>query len=205
MLFRSKIVGNKQYGGVRQYIPLKLNAAGVMPIIFAQAIMFIPAAITRFEQTNTGFLSSFTNQYSFAYNLTFAILIILFTYFYTAIMVNPNQLAEEMKRNGGFIPGEKPGKRTAEFIDSVMSKITLPGSVFLAVVAILPSIAFSLGIQNEFSNFFGGTSLLILVGVVLDTLQQVETFLLNRNYDGFMKSGKIKGRTSGAMIQQNQM
>ena len=120
-------------------------------------------------------------------------------------MVNPNQLAEEMKRNGGFIPGEKPGKRTAEFIDSVMSKITLPGSVFLAVVAILPSIAYSLGIQNEFSNFFGGTSLLILVGVVLDTLQQVETFLLNRNYDGFMKSGKIKGRTSGAMIQQNQM
>jgi preprotein translocase subunit SecY len=203
--FAKKIVGNKQYGGVRQYIPLKLNAAGVMPIIFAQAIMFIPAALTRFEQTNTGFLSSFTNQYSFAYNLTFAILIILFTYFYTAIMVNPNQLAEEMKRNGGFIPGEKPGKRTAEFIDSVMSKITLPGSVFLAIVAILPSIAFSMGIQNEFSNFFGGTSLLILVGVVLDTLQQVETFLLNRNYDGFMKSGKIKGRTSGAMIQQNQM
>lgn len=203
--FAKRIVGNKQYGGVRQYIPLKLNAAGVMPIIFAQAIMFIPAAITKFEETNTGFWSSFTNQYSFAYNLTFAILIILFTYFYTAIMVNPNQLAEEMKRNGGFIPGEKPGKKTAEFIDGVMSKITLPGSIFLAIVAILPSVAFSLGIQNEFSNFFGGTSLLILVGVVLDTLQQVETFLLNRNYDGFMKSGKIKGRTSGAMIQQTQM
>ncbi|MFN5181798.1 MAG: preprotein translocase subunit SecY [Bacteroidota bacterium] len=199
--FAKKIVGNKQYGGVRQYIPLKVNAAGVMPIIFAQAIMFIPAAVTKFEQSNTGFLSSFTNQYSFAYNLTFAILIILFTYFYTAIMVNPNQLAEEMKRNGGYIPGVKPGKKTAEFIDNVMSRITLPGSIFLAVVAILPAVANMLGIQNEFANFFGGTSLLILVGVVLDTLQQIETFLVNRKYDGFLKSGRIKGRTNAAMMQ----
>ena len=199
--FAKKIVGNKQYGGVRQYIPLKVNAAGVMPIIFAQAIMFIPAAFTRYQQSNTSFWSAFVDQYSFAYNLTFAILIIAFTYFYTAIMVNPNQLAEEMKRNGGYIPGVKPGKKTAEFIDSVMSKITLPGSIFLAIVAILPAIANTLGIQNEFANFFGGTSLLILVGVVLDTLQQIETFLLNRHYDGLMKSGRIKGRTNAAMMQ----
>jgi preprotein translocase subunit SecY len=199
--FAKKIVGNKQYGGVRQYIPLKVNAAGVMPIIFAQAIMFIPAAFTKFEGGNSGFWSAFTNQFGFAYNLTFAILIIAFTYFYTAIMVNPNQLAEDMKRNGGFIPGVKPGKKTAEFIDSVMSKITLPGSVFLAVVAVLPAVANLLGIQNEFANFFGGTSLLILVGVVLDTLQQIETFLLNRHYDGLMKSGRIKGRASSAAMQ----
>lgn len=199
--FAKKIVGNKQYGGVRQYIPLKVNAAGVMPIIFAQAIMFIPAAFTKFESTNTGFLSGFTNQYGFVYNLTFGILIILFTYFYTAIMVNPTQLADDMKRNGGFIPGVKPGKKTAEFIDGVMSKITLPGSIFLAGVAILPAIANTLGIQNEFANFFGGTSLLILVGVVLDTLQQIETFLLNRHYDGLMKTGRIKGRASSSSMQ----
>jgi len=201
--FAKKIVGNKQYGGVRQYIPLKVNAAGVMPIIFAQAIMFIPAAITKFEANSSSIWASFTNQFSFTYNLTFAILIILFTYFYTAIMVNPNQLAEDMKRNNGFIPGVKPGKKTAEFIDSVMSKITLPGSIFLAIVAILPAIANLLGIQNEFANFFGGTSLLILVGVVLDTLQQIETYLLNRHYDGLMKSGRIKGRTSSSMQVQS--
>lgn len=197
--FAKKIVGNKQYGGVRQYIPLKVNAAGVMPIIFAQAIMFIPAAITGFSGSSAGV---FTERYGFWYNFTFAVLIILFTYFYTAIMVNPNQLADDMKRNGGFIPGVKPGKKTAEFIDQVMSRITLPGSIFLATVAILPSIAIKLGINNSFADFYGGTSLLILVGVVLDTLQQIETYLLNRHYDGLMKSGRIKGRGANAMMVQ---
>ena len=197
--FAKKIVGNKQYGGVRQYIPLKVNAAGVMPIIFAQAIMFIPAAITGFSGNSAGV---FTERYGFWYNLVFAVLIILFTYFYTAIMVNPNQLADDMKRNGGFIPGVKPGKKTAEFIDQVMSRITLPGSIFLAVVAILPAIAIQLGINSSFADFYGGTSLLILVGVVLDTLQQIETYLLNRHYDGLMKSGRIKGRGANAMMVQ---
>lgn len=197
--FAKKIVGNKQYGGVRQYIPLKVNAAGVMPIIFAQAIMFIPAAITGFAGDAGGV---FTERYGFWYNLVFAVLIILFTYFYTAIMVNPNQLADDMKRNGGFIPGVKPGKKTAEFIDQVMSRITLPGSIFLAAVAILPAIAMQLGINSAFADFYGGTSLLILVGVVLDTLQQIETYLLNRHYDGLMKSGRIKGRGANAMMVQ---
>ncbi|MBL7896539.1 MAG: preprotein translocase subunit SecY [Bacteroidia bacterium] len=197
--FAKKIVGNKQYGGVRQYIPLKVNAAGVMPIIFAQAIMFIPAAITGFAGNAGGV---FTERYGFWYNLVFAVLIILFTYFYTAIMVNPNQLADDMKKNGGFIPGVKPGKKTAEFIDQVMSRITLPGSIFLAAVAILPAIAMQLGINSAFADFYGGTSLLILVGVVLDTLQQIETYLLNRHYDGLMKSGRIKGRGANAMMVQ---
>jgi preprotein translocase subunit SecY len=200
--FAKKIVGNKQYGGVRQYIPLKVNAAGVMPIIFAQAIMFIPAAVaTMGDQTKGGFLMAFTNHFGLWYNITFAVLIILFTYFYTAIMVNPNQLADDMKRNGGFVPGVKPGKKTAEFLDSVMSKITLPGSIFLAIVAIMPAIARVLGVTNEFANFYGGTSLLILVGVVLDTLQQIESYLLNRQYEGLMKSGRIKGRTSSMQLQ----
>lgn len=197
--FAKKIVGNKQYGGVRQYIPLKVNAAGVMPIIFAQAIMFIPAAITGFAGNSAGV---FTERYGFWYNFVFAVLIILFTYFYTAIMVNPNQLADDMKRNGGFIPGVKPGKKTAEFIDQVMSRITLPGSIFLAIVAVLPAVAIQLGINSAFADFYGGTSLLILVGVVLDTLQQIETYLLNRHYDGLMKSGRIKGRGQGAMMVQ---
>jgi preprotein translocase subunit SecY len=200
--FAKKIIGNKQYGGVRQYIPLKVNAAGVMPIIFAQAIMFIPAAISGFSGSSGGV---FTERYGFWYNLIFAIMIILFTYFYTAIMVNPNQLADDMKRNGGFIPGVKPGKKTAEFIDQVMSRITLPGSIFLAAVAIMPSFAQKLGINSSFADFYGGTSLLILVGVVLDTLQQIETYLLNRHYDGLMKSGRIKGRGANAMmVQQGQ-
>ncbi len=199
--FAKKIVGNKQYGGVRQYIPLKVNAAGVMPIIFAQAIMFIPAAIISSTQTKSGFWMSFTNHFGFAYNLVFAILIILFTYFYTAIMVNPNQLADDMKRNGGFVPGVKPGKATAEFLDSVLSRITLPGSIFLAIVAIMPAIANLMKINSEFANFYGGTSLLILVGVVLDTLQQVESYLLNKRYDGLMSSGRIKGRTSSMQMQ----
>ena len=197
--FAKKIVGNKQYGGVRQYIPLKVNAAGVMPIIFAQAIMFIPAAIAGFSSSTGGV---FSERYGFWYNLIFAVLIILFTYFYTAIMVNPNQLADDMKRNGGFIPGVKPGKKTAEFIDQVMSRITLPGSIFLAGVAVMPAFAQRLGINSAFADFYGGTSLLILVGVVLDTLQQIETYLLNRHYDGLMKTGRIKGRGANAMMVQ---
>src|SRR3954468_7897488 len=197
--FAKKIVGNKQYGGVRQYIPLKVNAAGVMPIIFAQAIMFIPAAISGFSGNSGGV---FSERYGFWYNFIFAVLIILFTYFYTAIMVNPNQLADDMKRNGGFIPGVKPGKKTAEFIDQVMSRITLPGSIFLAGVAVMPAFAQRLGINSAFADFYGGTSLLILVGVVLDTLQQIETYLLNRHYDGLMKSGRIKGRGANAMMVQ---
>jgi len=197
--FAKKIVGNRQYGGVRQYIPLKVNAAGVMPIIFAQAIMFIPATIAQFFPESTasqGILSAFGNITSPAYNIVYAILIIAFTYFYTAIAVNSNQMAEDMKRNGGFIPGVKPGRQTAEFIDDVLSKVTLPGSIFLAIVAILPAFAIMAGVSNQFANFYGGTSILIMVGVVLDTLQQIESHLLMRHYDGLMKSGRIKGRTS---------
>ncbi len=193
-----KIVGNKQYGGVRQYIPLKVNAAGVMPIIFAQAIMFVPATVAQFfpdSAASQGIAATFTNFVSFWYNFVFALLIIIFTYFYTAITVNPNQMAEDMKKNGGFIPGVKPGKKTAEFIDNVMSRITLPGSMFLAFVAIMPTFAILIGINSNFAQFYGGTSLLILVGVVLDTLQQIESHLLMRHYDGLMKTGRIKGRT----------
>lgn len=197
--YAKKIVGDKQIGGVRQYLPLKVNAAGVMPIIFAQAIMFIPAAVSGFSGGTGGV---FADRYGFWYNFIFATLIIAFTYFYTAIMINPNQLADDMKKNGGFVPGVKPGKTTAEFIDAVMSRITLPGAVFLAFVAILPSIAIKLGINSAFADFFGGTSLLILVGVVLDTLQQIETYLLNRHYDGLMKNGRIKGRSNNQMTMQ---
>lgn len=191
--YAKRIVGNKQYGGVRQYIPLKVNAAGVMPIIFAQALMFIPMLFARFDAT-AGVAAAF-NYTGFLYNFTFAILIILFTYFYTAITINPNQMAEDMKKNGGFIPGVKPGKKTVEYLDSIMSRITLPGSIFLAIVAILPAFATMFGVNNQFAQFFGGTSLLILVGVVLDTLQQIESHLLMRHYDGLMKSGRIKGRS----------
>ncbi len=202
--FAKKIVGNKQYGGVRQYIPLKVNAAGVMPIVFAQAIMFIPAYVAQFfpeSSTWQGFASSLTDFHSFWYNFIFATLIILFTYFYTAISVNPSQMADDMKKNGGFIPGVKPGRKTAEFIDDVMSKITLPGSFFLAFVAIMPTFAKLSGVNSNFAQFYGGTSLLILVGVVLDTLQQIESHLLMRHYDGLMKSGRIKGRaTAGAAV-----
>jgi preprotein translocase subunit SecY len=199
--FAKKIVGNKQVGGVRQYIPLKVNAAGVMPIIFAQAIMFIPLTVAGFSQSEAmaGFIGTFSNHYGFWYNVVFALMIIVFTYFYTAITVNPNQMAEDMKKNGGFVPGVKPGKKTAEFIDAVMSRITLPGSIFLALIAILPAFAIKLNIQQEFAHFYGGTSLLILVGVVLDTLQQIESHLLMRHYDGLMKAGRIKGRSSMSM------
>ena len=199
--FAKKVVGNKQYGGVRQYIPLKVNAAGVMPIIFAQAIMFIPATIAQFFPESTasqGILATFGNFTSFWYNFVFATLIILFTYFYTAIAVNANQMADDMKRNNGFIPGIKPGRSTSEFIDEVISRITLPGSIFLAIIAILPTFALLLNVNNNFAHFYGGTSLLILVGVVLDTLQQIESHLLMRHYDGLMKTGRIKGRSTQA-------
>jgi preprotein translocase subunit SecY len=199
--YAKRIVGNKQYGGVRQYIPLKVNAAGVMPIIFAQAIMFLPLTLAGFanSETLTGFARVFTDFNSFPYNATFFLLIIIFTYFYTAITVNPNQMAEDMKKNGGFIPGVKPGKRTAEFIDNVMSRITLPGSIFLGFVAIMPAFVRLVGVNTQFAQFYGGTSLLILVGVVLDTLQQIESHLLMRHYDGLTKSGRIKGRSSFSM------
>jgi len=203
--FAKKIVGNKQYGGVRQYIPLKVNAAGVMPIIFAQAIMFIPATIAQFfpdAAASQGILATFGNFTSFWYNFVFATLIILFTYFYTAIAVNPNQMADDMKKNNGFIPGIKPGRKTAEFIDEVMSRITLPGAIFLAFVAILPAFASLIGINQNFASFYGGTSLLIMVGVILDTLQQIESQLLMRKYDGLMKSGRIKGRSTMSAVPQ---
>jgi len=190
--YAKRIVGNKQYGGARQYIPLKVNAAGVMPIIFAQAIMFIPITFIGFSNVDhvSGFVRAFTDHTSFWYNFVFAIMIILFTYFYTAITINPTQMAEDMKRNNGFIPGIKPGKKTAEYIDDIMSRITLPGSFFLALVAIMPAFAGIFGVKAEFAQFFGGTSLLILVGVVLDTLQQIESHLLMRHYDGLLKSGR---------------
>jgi len=194
--YAKRIVGNKQYGGVRQYIPLKVNAAGVMPIIFAQALMFIPITVAQYASSDTlkGFGAAFANFQGVWYNLTFAILIILFTYFYTAITINPTQMAEDMKKNGGFIPGVKPGKKTVEFLDDIMSRITLPGSMFLALVAILPAFAMNFGISTQFAHFYGGTTLLIMVGVVLDTLQQIESHLLMRHYDGLMKTGRIKGR-----------
>ncbi len=195
--YAKRIVGNRQYGGARQYIPLKVNAAGVMPIIFAQAIMFIPMTLAGFQGGDSAFMRAFTDINSFWYNVTFFILIVAFTYFYTAITVRPTQMAEDMKRNNGFIPGVKPGKKTAEYLDAIMSRITLPGSIFLGIVAVLPALARFLGINQNFAQFFGGTSLLIMVGVVLDTLQQVESHLMMHHYDGLMKEGKIKGRTTG--------
>ena len=195
--YAKRVVGNRQYGGVRQYIPLKVNAAGVMPIIFAQAIMFLPVTIAGFRQTETltGIAAAFTNINGFWYNLVFFLMIIAFTYFYTAVTMNTNQMAEDIKKNGGFIPGVKPGKKTAEYLDTIMSRITLPGSIFLGLVAIMPAIVANLmNVTTGFSHFYGGTSLLILVGVVLDTLQQIESHLLMHHYDGLTKTGRIKGR-----------
>jgi preprotein translocase subunit SecY len=195
--YAKRIVGNRQMGGVRQYLPLKVNAAGVMPIIFAQALMFLPATATQVSWfQDSGFLNGLSNPYGWGYNALFFTLIVLFTYFYTAITINPNQIAEDLKRNGGFIPGVKPGKKTANFIGAVMSRITLPGSIFLGFVAIFPVFAIMIGVNDQFAQFYGGTSLLIMVGVVLDTLQQVEQYLIMRHYDGLMKTGKIKGRSS---------
>ncbi len=199
--YAKRIVGNKQYGGVRQYIPLKVNAAGVMPIIFAQAIMMVPITIAGVANSENlrGVAAALSNITGVWYNLMQFLLVVAFTYFYTAITVNPTQMAEDMKKNGGFIPGVKPGKRTVEFLDTVMSRITFPGSIFLGLVTILPAFAMLIGINQSFAYFYGGTSLLILVGVVLDTLQQIESHLLMRHYDGLMKSGRIKGRPGGGM------
>ncbi len=200
--YAKRIVGNKQYGGVRQYIPLKVNAAGVMPIIFAQAIMMVPITIVGVANSENlrGVAAALTNINGVWYNLTQFLLVVAFTYFYTAITVNPTQMAEDMKKNGGFIPGIKPGKRTVEYLDTIMSRITLPGSIFLGLVTILPAFAMLIGINQSFALFYGGTSLLILVGVVLDTLQQIESHLLMRHYDGLMKSGRIKGRAGGSSM-----
>ncbi len=200
--YAKQVVGNKVYGGQRQYIPLKVNASGVMPIIFAQSLMFLPAMVGGFWAENSdtaqSIVTTFSDFTSWQYNLTFAILIIVFTFFYTAITINPNQMADDMKRNGGFIPGVKPGKQTSEFIDTILSRITLPGSIFLAVIAILPAFAMIGGVEGNFAQFYGGTSLLIMVGVILDTLQQIESYLLMRHYEGMMSSGRIKGRTAAA-------
>ncbi|MCI6893201.1 MAG: preprotein translocase subunit SecY [Bacteroidales bacterium] len=198
--YAKRIVGNKQVGGVRQYIPLKVNAANVMPIIFAQAIMFIPITVAGFGSNgqNSAFVRAFSDMSGFWYNFVYFILIIAFTYFYTAVTVRPTDMADGLKRNNGFIPGVKPGTKTAEYLDSIMSRITFPGSIFLGIVAIMPAFARICGVSQNFAQFFGGTSLLIIVGVVLDTLAQVESHLSMHHYDGLMKSGKIKGRTTGA-------
>ena len=193
--YAKQSAGGATVSGARQYLPLKVNAANVMPIIFAQAIMFIPIAIFGYgSEDPSKFMMLMSDNTSWLYNLVFAILIIIFTYFYTAITINPVQMAEDMKRNNGFIPGIKPGKPTAEYIDTIMTRLTLPGALFLALIAALPAFAGMFGVQQGFASFFGGTSLLILAGVVLDTLQQIESHLLMRHYDGLLSSGRIKGR-----------
>ena len=202
--YAKQVVGNKVYGGQRQYIPIKVNSAGVMPIIFAQSLMFLPAMIAGYFAESSDVAqfigATFSNFQSWQYNLTFAIMIVLFTFFYTAISINPNQIADDMKRNGGFIPGVKPGAATSEFIDTVLTRVTLPGSLFLAIVAILPAFAQMASVSGNFAQFFGGTSLLIMVGVILDTLQQIESYLLMRHYEGMMKSGKLKGRAQNIAV-----
>ena len=192
--YAKRVIGNRQYGGVRQYLPMKINAAGVMPIIFAQALMLFPMIFSRWDATR-GIAATFSDYTGVWYNIVFFILIVLFTFFYTAVTVNPTMMAENLKNNGGFIPGVKPGKKTVEYLDSIMTRVTLPGSVFLGIIAILPAFAMSFGVNNSFASFYGGTSLLILVGVVLDTLQQVESYLLMRHYDGLMKTGRLSGRS----------
>ena len=192
--YAKRVIGNRQYAGARQYIPLKINAAGVMPIIFAQALMLFPLLFSRWDATR-GLAATLGNYTGFWYNFIFGILVVIFTYFYTAVTVNPSMMAEDMKKNGGFIPGVKPGNKTRDYLDAIMSKVTLPGSIFLALIAIFPAIAMKLGVSNQFASFFGGTSLLILVGVVLDTLQQIESYLLMRHYDGLMKTGRLSGRS----------
>lgn len=194
--YAKRVVGRKVFGGVTNYIPLRVNTAGVMPIIFAQSIMFIPGTVLSFFP-NSDFLQSMANYLHYesaVYSVFYAILIIFFTYFYTAIAFNPKEVADNMKKNGGFVPGLRPGKQTSDFIDNILTKITLPGSFFLALVAILPAFVSAFGVSGKFAQFFGGTSLLIIVGVALDTLQQIESHLKIRHYDGFMKSGKMKGR-----------
>lgn len=199
--YAKQVIGNKLYGGKRDFIPLKLNSAGVMPIIFAQALMFIPALVAGiWNDTDAGAAigQTFSDPYSWQYSTLFASLILIFTFFYTAITINSNDIADNLKKNGGFVPGVKPGKQTAEFIDTILSRITLPGALFLAIIAILPAFAVKVGIGVNFAQFYGGTSLLILVGVVLDTLQQIESYLLMRHYEGMMKSGRVKGRSQFA-------
>jgi len=200
--YAKQVVGNKVYGGQRQYLPLKVNSSGVMPIIFAQSLMFLPGLLGQLFNENEmvqNIAFQFSSYTSFAYNFSLALLIVVFTFFYTAITVNPNEIADNLKRNGGFIPGVKPGKQTSEFIDNILTKITLPGSLFLALVAVFPGLANKLGVDQGFAQFYGGTSLLIMVGVILDTLQQIESYLLMRHYEGMMKSGKIKGRSQVAV------
>lgn len=199
--YAKQVIGNKLYGGKRDFIPLKMNSAGVMPIIFAQALMFIPvllAGLWRDSDVSAYIGQTFSDPYSWQYNALFAAMILIFTFFYTAITINANDIADNLKRNGGFIPGVKPGKQTSEFIDTVLSRITLPGALFLALVAILPAFAVLLGVSQNFAQFYGGTSLLIMVGVILDTLQQIESYLLMRHYEGMMKSGRVKGRSQFA-------
>ncbi|RIJ36789.1 preprotein translocase subunit SecY [Pontibacter oryzae] len=203
--YAKQVGASSLYSGQRQFIPLKVNAAGVMPIIFAQSLMFLPSMLASIwadsSETANYIGSTFSDFTSWQYNLVFGLLILVFTYFYTAISVNPNQIADDLKRSGGFVPGVKPGRSTSEYIDAILTRITLPGAIYLALVAIFPSIAMLLGVTREFSQFFGGTSLIIMVGVVLDTLQQVESYLLMRHYDGMMKSGKLRGRTENiAMV-----
>ena len=196
--YAKRLVGNKQYGGARQYIPLKLFAANVMPIIFAQALMFIPLAIVNYQSESSSWVvRNLMDNTSLLYNVIYVFLIIAFTYFYTAITLNPTQMAEDMKRNNGFIPGIKPGHDTSEYIDTIMTRITLPGSLFIAFIAVMPALAGLLNVQQSFSQFFGGTSLLITIGVVIDTLQQIESYLLMRHYDGLMNSGHT--RSAGAV------
>ncbi|TXK50849.1 preprotein translocase subunit SecY [Pontibacter qinzhouensis] len=203
--YAKQVGGSSLYSGQRQFIPMKVNAAGVMPIIFAQSLMFLPSMIASIwadtNDTANYIGSTFSDFTSWQYNLVFGLMILIFTYFYTAISVNPNQIADDLKRSGGFVPGIKPGKATSEYIDAILTRITLPGAIYLALVAIFPAIAMLLGVTREFSQFFGGTSLIIMVGVVLDTLQQIESYLLMKHYDGMMKSGKLRGRTENiAMV-----
>ena len=192
--YAKRVIGNRQYGGVRNYLPMRINAAGVMPIIFAQALMLFPVVFSRWDATR-GLAAALSNYTGFWYNFIFGLLVVIFTFFYTAVTVNPTMIAEDMKKNGGFIPGVKPGKKTIEYLDNIMSRVTLPGSIFLAIIAILPAFAMLLGVSNAFASFFGGTSLLILVGVLLDTLSQIESYLLMRHYDGLMKTGRLSGRS----------
>ncbi|MBP9998579.1 MAG: preprotein translocase subunit SecY [Bacteroidales bacterium] len=192
--YAKRVIGNRQYGGVRQYLPMKMNAAGVMPIIFAQALMLFPMLFSRWDATR-GLAATLGDYTGIWYNLIFFTLVVIFTFFYTAVTVNPTMIAEDLKRNGGFIPGVKPGKKTVEYLDDIMSRVTLPGSIALGFISILPALAMKAGINNSFASFYGGTSLLILVGVVLDTLQQVESYLLMRHYDGLMKTGRLSGRS----------
>jgi preprotein translocase subunit SecY len=199
--YAKQIVGNRQFGGARQFLPLKVNSAGVMPIIFAQAIIFIPTIFANYNTQSSGFLQAITDQSNIWYMVIYSVVVIAFTYLYTALIFNPKQIADNLKQSNGFIPGVKPGQPTADYIGAIMDRITLPGAIMLALLGILPGIAQRLGVTQQFATFFGGTSLLIMVGVVLDTLQQIETQLLMRQYDGLMKGGRIQGRQTSSAVQ----